>query len=77
MKPVLEAEIKALEEARTLIKLAVTQFKGWAIGWNLDDRINKFFQINYNDLADKKSAADKEIKDSIAIPVPFEKQITP
>jgi len=75
MKPVLESEIKSLEEARTLIKLAVSQFKGWAIGWNLDDRINKFFLINYNEMADKKAGAEKNLKEAFSLAVPYEKHV--
>jgi hypothetical protein len=75
MKPVLETEIKALEEARTLTKLAVSQFKGWAIGWNLDDRINRFFLLNYSEMVDKKASGEKQLRESFAIPVAFEKHV--
>lgn len=75
IKPALETEIKALEEARTLIKLAVSQFKGWAIGWNLNERIEKFFLLNYSEISDKRASGEQLIKRSIAIEVPFEKHI--
>ena len=75
MKPVLETETRSLEEARTLIKLAVSQFKGWAIGWNLEERINKFFLLNYSEMADKKTNSEQQLKQAIAIAVPFEKNL--
>lgn len=77
IKPVLGTEVKSLEEARTLIKLAVSQFKGWAIGWNLEERINNFFLLNFSEMADKKSTGEQQIKQAIAIPVPFEKHLGP
>ena len=76
LKPALETEIKTLEEARALIKLAVSQFKGWAIGWHLNDRIEKFFMVNFSDVSDKKNSGEQQIRDSLAITVPFEKNIS-
>jgi hypothetical protein len=60
-----------------LIKLAVSKFKGWAIGWDLNDRIQQFFFSGYNDVSDKHNAGEKKLREAAAIVVPFEKHITP
>jgi len=77
LKPALTSETKALEEARELIKLAVNKFKGWTIGWDLNDRIQQFFFSGYTDASDKHNAGEKKLRETIAVVVPFEKHITP
>jgi len=77
LKPAVVSEVKALEEARELIKLAVNKFKGWTIGWDLNDRIQQFFFSGYTDVSDKHTAGEKKLRDSAAIVIPFEKNITP
>ena len=46
-----------------------------AIGWNLNDRIEKFFQINYSEQADRKAQGELQIRQAVTVPVPFEKHI--
>jgi len=77
LKPTLTSESKSLEEARELIRLAVSKFKGWTIGWDLNDRIQKFFFTGYSDISDKHDAGEKKLREASAIAVPFEKNITP
>lgn len=77
LKPALNSEVKALEEARELIKLAVSKFKGWAIGWDLNDRIQKFFFSGYSDVSDKHANGEKKLREATTVAVPFEKNITP
>jgi len=72
LKPALEAEIRVLEEARSLMRLAVSQFRGWAIGWNLNDRIEKFFFVNFNEMADKHARGELLLQECLKIAVPIE-----
>jgi hypothetical protein len=77
LKPSLTSEVKALEEVRELLKLAVSKFKGWTIGWDLNERIQKFFFSGYSDVSDKHAAGEKKLRDAALIVVPFEKNIIP
>jgi hypothetical protein len=77
LKQSLTSETKALEEARELIKLAVNKFKGWAIGWDLNERIQQFFFSGYADTSDKHTAGEKKLRESATIVIPFEKNIAP
>jgi len=72
LKPALEAEVRVLEEARSLMKLAVSQFRGWVIGWNLNDRIEKFFFVNFNEMADKHARGELQLQECLKIAVPVE-----
>jgi hypothetical protein len=77
LKPSLASEVKSLEEARELIKLAVSKFKGWAIGWDLNERIQQFFFSGYVDTSDKHNAGERKLREAAAVVIPFEKNITP
>ncbi|MCX7886223.1 MAG: tetratricopeptide repeat protein [Verrucomicrobiae bacterium] len=76
LKPVLATETKSLEEARELIRLAINKFKGWAIGWDLNERIQQFFFTGYTEIAEKHAASEKKLREAAAIVIPFEKSIT-
>ena len=67
--PALESEIRVLEEARNLMKLAVSQFRGWVIGWNLNDRVEKFFFVNFNEMADKHARGELVLQECLKIPL--------
>lgn len=77
LKPALTSETKSLEEARELIRLAINKFKGWTIGWDLNERIQQFFFAGYTEISDKHTAGEKKLREAAAIVIPFEKNITP
>jgi len=77
LRPALASELKVLVEARELIRLAVNKFKGWSIGWDLNDRIQQFFFAGYSDVSDKHAAGEKKLREAAAIVIPFEKHIAP
>ncbi|MBM3858023.1 MAG: hypothetical protein FJ395_00055 [Verrucomicrobia bacterium] len=77
LKPSLASEVKAMEEARELIRLAINKFKGWTIGWDINERIQQFFFAGYADVSDKRADGDKKLREAAAVVIPFEKNITP